>query len=575
MSFIKLPEPISDITLCHQYTLSLATLSMGDFMIKLRTFLIAAFTVFVILLVFILSLITGRHSTREIEGEIGQSLSGIAYQMSDKLDHFMWSRAGEIEMLTSLGPVQHGDPEEIQTLLEQLKASFPSFSWVGYLNHEGTVTASTGGILKGENIAERPVFKEGIKGKFIGDVHEAVLLSKLLPNPTGEPLQFVDISMPVIGSDGQTTGVLAAHLSWEWSKEVQRTILAPQLDHTRDMELFIISKTDGTVLLGPDGMVGHPLSIDSMKQAQAGKNGWELVNWPDGKRYLTGYAFGDGYLNYEGLGWTVLVRQPEAVALSPVQELRNYFIFTGIIACVLFALLGAMLAERLSRPIRELTKSADRLRAGDTIVIPQDRTFQELYSLSASLRSLVDSLSKTESALGDMKTLAHSDQLTGLPNRVALEGYLERTLPNLEPSEHKLAFLYIDLDGFKTVNDSLGHQAGDLLLQKVAQRIASLTKPGGLAVRLGGDEFLLLSPVSPAPAAALKETEDLGNELIALLNQPFVIELQMVSIGCSIGAAFYPDHGIHPTQIIQSADEALYRSKLAGKNRITFTEIPK
>lgn len=544
-------------------------------MIKLRTFLMIAFSVFIILLVTILSIIMGRHSSRQIEGEIGHSLSGIAFQMSDKLDHFMWARSGEIELVTTLDTLKQPErPEEIRHLLEQLRTSFPSFSWIGYLDDKGNVVASTDKILEGKNIAERPVFKEGIKGEFIGDVHEAVLLSKLLPNPSGEPLQFVDISTPVKGADGQPIGVLAAHLSWEWSKEVQRTILAPQLEHFRGLELFIVSKSDNTVLLGPEEMVGQPLPLDSVKQAQEGRNGWDLITWPDGKRYLTGYSYGNGYLDYEGLGWTVLVRQPEAIALAPLKDLKNYFIIAGAIATIFFAFLGSLLAERISRPIRGLTEAADQLRAGDDINIPEYRTFHDIYSLSTSLRSLVDSLSKTESALGNMKTLAHSDQLTGLPNRVALERYLEDTLPGMDPAKGKLAFMYIDLDGFKAVNDSLGHQSGDLLLQKVAQRLDSNRQPGGLTVRLGGDEFLFISPASPSIEEARTETERLANELIAQLNQPFVIELQMVTIGCSIGAAFYPDHGAHPNQIIQAADDCLYLSKQAGKNRVTFAETP-
>ncbi|WP_349254170.1 cache domain-containing protein [Paenibacillus sp. RC67] len=419
-------------------------------MIKLRTFLILSFTAFVILLTSMLSLIMSKHSTQEIQDEIGHSLSGIAYQMSNKLDYFMWSRAGEMEMMVKLDAVQQtNNVTGIQKMLDQLQKSFPCFSWVGFLDTRGNVLAATDEILVGTNISARPVFKEGIKGRFIGDVHEAVLLAKLLPNPTGEPLQFVDISMPVKGADGQTIGVLAAHLSWEWSKEVQRTILKPQQDYSKNLELFIVSKTDNTVLLGPQDMIGHPLLLDSIQQAQTGNNGWELVRWPDGKSYLTGYAYGEGYLDYKGLGWTVLVRQPEEVAFSSVDELRKYFIMTGTIACILFALIGWFLADKISRPIRGLTVAADRLRAGEHINIPEYTGFQEIFILTHSLKSLVESLGKTESALGSMRSIAHSDQLTGLPNRVALEEYLEQTLHQMNLHSETLAFMYLDLDGFK------------------------------------------------------------------------------------------------------------------------------
>ena len=86
------------------------------------------------------------------------------------------------------------------------------------------------------------MYQEGIKGKFIGDVHNAVLLAKLLPNPSGEPLQFVDISFPLKDSDGQIQGVLAAHLSWAWAKEVETSVLAPLQREGKDMEFLSLAK---------------------------------------------------------------------------------------------------------------------------------------------------------------------------------------------------------------------------------------------------------------------------------------------------------------------------------------------
>ncbi|WP_211745664.1 sensor domain-containing diguanylate cyclase [Paenibacillus sp. Marseille-Q4541] len=540
-------------------------------MIKLRTFLILTFTSFVILLTAVLGILLSNRSAENLQNEIGQSLSSIAYQMSDKLDNFMWSRTGEVEILAAMAALeQNVGISETQKLLTQLKASFPSFSWVGFMNNQGDVLAATDGILVGTNISERPVFKEGIKGKFIGDVHEGVLLSKLLPNPSGEPLQFVDISLPVTGKDGKTIGVLAAHLSWEWSKEVQRTILEPQKDHIQDLELFIISKKDSTVLLGPQNMVGEKLDIDSVKRGQSGENDWKIEKWPDGKSYLTGYAYGDGYLNYEGLGWTVLVRQPEEIAFSSMEDMIQNFFLTGFIASIIFAIIGSILAETISRPIRGITSAADRLRSGGNVTLPEYKGFKEIHSLSTSLRSLVESLSRSESALGDMKLLAEQDQLTGLPNRIALERYLENTIEQLDPHSETLAFMYIDLDGFKKVNDTLGHQVGDLLLQKVAQRLLEVTKAGNITVRLGGDEFLLILRSSKTDSYQL--ARETAEEIIDLINKPYIVDLNHVSIGCSIGAAFYPMHDQNVGNIIRIADECLYRSKQSGKNRVTFYE---
>lgn len=538
-------------------------------MIKIRTFLALIFVAFVILLSVTFGSLLSSRSTQAIEEEIGVSLAGTAYQMSDKLDNFMWSRSGEVKLLTQLQPLKRAnDPQAIQTLLNQLQSSFPAFSWIGFMNTQGEVLAGTNGILVGKNIAERPVFAEGIKGSFVGDVHEAVLLAKLLPNPSGEPLQFVDMSYAVKNDAGETVGVLAAHLSWEWAREVERTLLQPQTDHDHALELFVVSQKDDTVLLGPDGWAGRELKLGSVDRARTGDNSWALEKWPDGERHLTGYAYGDGYLDYAGLGWTVLVRQPESVAFAPVDKLRQDIVWAGLIAAVLFAGLGLLTAEFISRPIRQLTRAADRIRLGGAPDIPQTKGFADIRSLSHSLRSLLDSLLRTENALGHMQNAALRDQLTELPNRLALERYLEETIEAFDPSRETLSFMYLDLDGFKKVNDTFGHQVGDLLLKKVAKRLQTTTRPGNIAVRLGGDEFLLISrsPVQQAHA----EAEQLAGEVLKLINNPFIVGMNQLSIGCSIGVAFYNRDTDSVTDVIHTADECLYLSKKAGKNRVTF-----
>lgn len=542
--------------------------------VKLRTALIVTFIALSLLLSFTLSTTINYYSSQSIKNEIGESLAGTAYQTADKLDNFMWSRSGEVELLGSLPVFENNqNVENIQQMLDQLKSHFPSFSWIGYTDTKGKVLAATDGILLGKDLSERPVFKEGIQGKFIGDVHDAVLLAKLLPNPTGEPLQFVDVSLPIKNSQQQTIGVLAAHMSWAWAKEVQQSVLLPSKWAGQNVDMLIVSKKDQTVLLGPREMVGKPLPLKSIAKAQLQKDGWELEKWPDGNTYLTGYAYGDGYLDYPGLGWTVIVRQPESTALASVSELMHFNIWITVIAAVVFALIGWWLAQRISLPIRELTHTADRLACGEEVDIPSRKSFSDIEMLSSSLQTMVTSLSQKEVELGNMQSLAHYDHLTGLPNRNALETYLEDAFEDPE-QQPCLSFLYIDLDGFKKINDTLGHQSGDILLQKVAQRLSQLTREHDITVRLGGDEFLVVLHTDPSGLNIEKEAEIYANEIIRSLNKPFIVEYEKVNIGCSIGGAVYPHDSDNPIEIIRMADQALYQSKRSGKNRLTFYKEP-
>ncbi|WML58583.1 diguanylate cyclase domain-containing protein [Neobacillus sp. PS2-9] len=537
--------------------------------LKLRTYMAVLFAIGINALAAILSLTIGHQASEKIEKEIGNTLSATAYQMADKLDFFMWSRSGEIDVVSQLKDIQEpNDKEKVQQLLDQLQVSFPTFSWVGLTDANGKVVASTKGILENVDISERPVFQNGSKGQFIGDVHDAVLLAKLLPNPSGEPLQFVDISRPVHGEDGKLVGVLAAHLSWEWSHQVEQEILKPLKEKNKAAEIFVISQKDQVILLGPKSMIGKRLNIDSIKQAQKGQSSWQLETWPDGKKYLTGYALGDGYQNYPGLGWSILVRIPEETAFAPVDELQKTIFITGILLALVFAILGWFIAGYITKPLQSITDSANRLRAGEKVEIPHYRGIKDIEILSLSLRDLVDSLVRTVSDLGKMENLAHHDKLTGLMNRIALDSYIPKALERTRPLGEKLTFLFLDLDGFKKVNDTFGHQVGDLLLQEAARRLQGCVRSEGEVFRLGGDEFLIVlfteatDPISDASIVATKVIES--------LNQPFDLVNEKIKVGCSVGAAVWEDESKAPIEIIRCADEALYVSKRTGKNKLTF-----
>lgn len=191
------------------------------------------------------------------------------------------------------------DLSNVENLLNRLKERIPSFSWVGLTNKNGVVIASTDGILRGADISDRPVYTEALNEVFIGDVHEAVLLADLLPNPTGEEMKFVDISTPVYDSDNQFIGVFATHLSWERVEEAEEP-MRNTLQNRSDIELFIVSKYNH-VILGPEDMLGNSLNLQSLDSAEMGKEGWILETWEDGHQYLTGYVFSDGYKDYPGL----------------------------------------------------------------------------------------------------------------------------------------------------------------------------------------------------------------------------------------------------------------------------------
>ncbi|TIH09498.1 diguanylate cyclase domain-containing protein [Pseudomonas leptonychotis] len=509
----------------------------------------------------------GQDASQRIRDEVGRDLAEVSFMMVDRLDRDMQNRAAMLQVIGKLRALsQPDDITEIRVLLDRLQTEFPSIAWIGYTDVKGTVLASSDGVLEGASIAQRPVFLQAQKQVFIGDVHEAVLLAKLLPNPTGEAMKFVDISLPVFAADGSLVGVLASHLSWSWADEVRLAILEP-IQKRRNVEFFVIGQ-DRTVLLAPKEMIGQRLHLPALNEVTQGKDLWAVQEWPDGKQYLTGLALSQGHMDYKGLGWTVIARQQLDEAYAPARETRRYILLWGIGLAVLFALVGWLLAGYFTRPLRQIAEAADRLSAGEISMIPALKGTREIETLSDSIRHLVDSLTRHQTALGVMENLAHHDALTGLPNRVALESYLPRAQQRSQANSNCLALFYLDLDGFKPINDQFGHAAGDLVLREVAIRLRGCLREGDLVARLGGDEFLMVLQVPGGEALA--QAQLVAERTLGALNAPIDLGNHQVKVGCSIGGALWPLDTSNLSEALELADRALYRAKHTGKHCAVF-----
>lgn len=534
------------------------------------------FALLIVLLVtalsWLLGTLIGQDASQRIREEVGRDLAEVSFQMVDRLDRDMASRADYLQVLASLRVLRSPDAiGEVRALLDRLQQEIPSIAWIGYTDVQGQVLASSNGILEGVSIAQRPVYLEGSKGLFIGDVHEAVLLAKLLPNPSGEAMKFVDISLPIQGLDGAPIGVLASHLSWGWAEEVRRSLMEP-LQERRHVEFLVLGR-DHSVLLGPPELIGQTLHLPALKKDRR-DDFWAVQQWPDGQSYLTGIARSQGYLDYPGLGWIVLARQPLAQAYAPARAMTHNILLWGGGLALLFAAIGWLLTGYFTRPLRQIAHAADRLSAGEITVIPDLHSPSEIAMLSQSIRHLVESLTHQQTALDLMEDKAHSDPLTGLPNRAALEKYLPHAQHHSQAQHGCLALLYLDLDGFKPVNDQFGHAAGDLLLQEVARRLRTCLRDGDLVARLGGDEFLMILQVPQSDAQ--QQARQIAERALQALGAPVELDGQQARVGCSIGGALWPLDHADLGEALELADQALYRAKHAGRNRAEFQaqELP-
>jgi len=176
-----------------------------------------------------------------------------------------------------------------------------------------------------------------------------------------------------------------------------------------------------------------------------------------------------------------------------------------------------------------------------------------------------EDITERKTAEAKIEQLAHFDALTSLANRNLFREKIEDALTHWHRFRGEFAIFLLDLDRFKQVNDTFGHHAGDALLQAVAARIRELIREVDLAARLGGDEFALI--IGPGRESLLSGSQTLAARLIEGIGAPYEIEGQRVVVGCSIGIALAPEHGLQSDQLLKNADLALYKSKNSGRNR--------
>jgi diguanylate cyclase (GGDEF)-like protein/PAS domain S-box-containing protein len=196
--------------------------------------------------------------------------------------------------------------------------------------------------------------------------------------------------------------------------------------------------------------------------------------------------------------------------------------------------------------------------------------YSQLLTYDGRAAALVAAIDITERKRAESRIahMAHHDALTSLPNRVLLRQRMECMLQGARRDGGQFAVLCIDLDNFKSVNDSLGHPLGDLLLQHVAKRLQGELRPHDTVARLGGDEFAVLQ----GSAGAADAVSALAARLLAVITEPYELDGHLVAIGASIGIALAPGDGDDPDRLHKQADMALYRAKGDGKGAFRFFE---
>ena len=556
---------------------------------SLRTQIALVFGALVVGLAVLLSLGFGELLKYRIERDAGSSLQVVAHNAGRLLSNGLHERSREAEVLAASEVIwtKGLDSAEAHHMLARSQATQPHSVWIGVADTQGVVRAATGGLLVDQNVAERPWFQEGLKQLYVGDVHPAKLLEKLLPPAaSGEPYRFVDFAAPIrLGPT--TVGVLGIHGSWEWTREVIES-LTPERSEDSAVELFVFDR-QGELIYAPNRSIQAlqeagqrlPEGSDRREGLRRVKNQATVTRWVDGRQYLTAVTPLPARNPESDLGWYVVAREPVEVAFAEAHHAVRMALAIGLAAALLASVLAWLAARRLSEDLFALADAATAVQADrhDTR-LPQAHSSREVRELSGALDHMTQRLMAAREALEEkvrLRTLeleaanraldmqARTDALTGLLNRRGFESQMAFALALARRSQRDLSLIAVDVDHFKRVNDTYGHEAGDEVLRRLGQTLAARLRSSDVVARLGGEEFVALLPDTDLTGA-----QAIAQALVDAMAEQHDPVVGRITVSAGVGSMRdLQDTG---ADMLRRADAALYEAKRQGRNRVCVQE---
>ncbi|MCK9285521.1 MAG: diguanylate cyclase [Rhodocyclaceae bacterium] len=323
-------------------------------------------------------------------------------------------------------------------------------------------------------------------------------------------------------------------------------------------KLFVMA-TDPSMTLQPlPGSGINPLH----DRAMAGYRGSGITTNAKGVEEISAIA------SIPSSDWFLVARIPTREAFNLIPRLQNFLLRNSLVVAAVVSLSVFLFLAWIFRPLASAARQVHAMATGAMPLRALPVAIQdEVGELTAGFNLLLGKLREREAVLA---RIAHHDPLTALPNRSAFLDRLSQSIALAQRQGKRLALLFLDLDGFKPVNDDHGHETGDQLLRLVAQRLQELVRKSDMVARFGGDEFvILLTDIGDPDAAGI-----IAQKCVAALSQPMQIGKLKFQVGASIGIALFPDHADNADSLLAHADAAMYDAKHAGRNGYRFAPPP-
>lgn len=247
------------------------------------------------------------------------------------------------------------------------------------------------------------------------------------------------------------------------------------------------------------------------------------------------------------------------------QQMTVHLLALTLVVLFLSAAIHIVFRMNVLRPIQKLIKASEQVGRGQFHPVTLASS-DEFGLLANAFNAMAEEVRQEQAKLHRQ---ANFDTLTGLPNRMMALDRIDQEIHRSHRTSQRFALFFIDLDNFKSVNDSMGHAVGDELLVATGARLCAAVREADTVARLGGDEFLILAPDVPSDL----EVEQIAERLIRSISEPQILNGRKVVARCSIGIAFYPENGRTVEALMANADNAMYQAKAAGQgSAIFFTE---
>jgi diguanylate cyclase (GGDEF)-like protein len=361
----------------------------------------------------------------------------------------------------------------------------------------------------------------------------------------------MEVAVPIVSAAGRFLGVLVGRLNLRGIEPPLHDLVAGPSGR------ILVVRPDGQSLVHIGGGVDQlsEATLRTLEQADGASVSYVA---PDRVAVLGVLA------PVPGADWMTVAAIPTATAYADIRRLRNTTVLLVLGLLLVVGSLAYGLGLLVVLPLERLSGAAFRVAGGDLDVEVPVSGGGEVSQLTGVFNDMVRRLREGRA---ELERLSVTDELTGLPNRRHLDDEIERELQRHERHKRALAVLMLDVDRFKALNDTHGHPAGDAVLRQLARVLKESTRKGDTVARFGGEEFMVILPETPADGAML-----LAERIrTATEGKHFALDENgaEVRLTVSIGLARFPEHGRTPEPLIAAADQALYRSKEGGRNRVT------